>query len=714
MRFDRTSHTKQLLQLLIWAAVVLPVSLFIYASWTNYKALNAVATERIERTLDVLQEHALKVFQTIDRTIGEANEVLRGHSDDAIRAEEERLHVRLRQTQQATPSIEAIWAFDRDGHPLVSSTIYPVPRGLNNADRDYFKAQVAQDGGTYIGDVIPARVGNLHFFVVSRRRPLAEERFNGVIGITVPPEGFRGFYTRLAQGTALSAGLLRADGTFLVRFPSAETVQRLPPGNRFVSAIAASPDGGSYTAVSRLDGVERRIAYRKIPGYPVYVQAGFAVDAIWGELWSRMAAHLVFGLPASALLVLLSYLALRRTQEFLAETQRREVAEAALKQAQRLEAVGQLTGGVAHDFNNLLMVVSGNVERLRKDLQDSRHKRALDSIDKAARRGADLTRQLLTFSRQQTVAPTVLDLSRQLPKLQEMLRSSLRGDIAITLDIADDLWPVKVDPGELELAILNLGINARDAMPDGGSVTLVARNRTLGGGPSSDDPRGDFVMLAVRDTGVGISADVLPKVFEPFFTTKEVGKGTGLGLSQVYGFARQAGGAATIASELGRGTEIVIYLPRSREQPQPDESDRPALTDGQCEGTILLVEDNAEIAEVSKSNLEQLGYRVVHAPNAAAALDVVESDRTLDLVFSDIVMPGTMSGLDLARRLRQLRPGLPVVLTTGYSAALQSAAPDGFTLLTKPYDLAKLRQTIDDTLRARGAKVVPLTIRRQD
>ena len=196
-----------------------------------------------------------------------------------------------------------------------------------------------------------------------------------------------------------------------------------------------------------------------------------------------MAGHLVFGLPASALLVLLSYLALRQTQEFLDESQRRELAEAALKQAQRLEAVGQLTGGVAHDFNNILMVVNGNVERLRKDLAEPRHRRALDSIDKAARRGADLTRQLLTFSRQQTVAPTVLDLSRRLPKLRDMLRSSLRGDITVDLDISDDLWLVKSGPGELELAILNLGINARDAMPNGGALTLSARNTTLSGGP---------------------------------------------------------------------------------------------------------------------------------------------------------------------------------------------------------------------------------------
>jgi two-component system NtrC family sensor kinase len=714
MRLARSSHTTQLLQLLMGAAVVIPMALLIYAGIANYRSLEAMATERIERTLDVLQEHSLKVLQTVDRTIAETNEVLRDLSDEEIRAREMDLHRRLKETQLALPQIEAIWAFDRDGRPLVSSTIYPLPTNFSNADRDYFKAQAGEDAGTYIGDVITSRIGNHTFFVVSRRRPLAEGRFNGVVALTVPPASLQEFYARIGQGTALSAGLVRPDGTFLARYPSPPNqVARLQANNRFIPAITENAERGSYTTMSQIDGVERRIAYRRIPNYDVYVQAGFATDAIWSEWRGLMLGHLAFGLPATALLLILSYLALRRTREFLAEAHRREIAEAALKQAQRLEAVGQLTGGVAHDFNNLLMVVNGNVERLRRDLNDPRHKRALDAIDKAARRGASLTRQLLTFSRQQTLAPTVIELRQHLPKLRDMLRSSLRGDIAINVDIATGLWPVKVDPGELELAILNLGINARDAMPEGGALTLSARNTSLGGDATGDSPRGDFVAISVRDTGVGIPSDVLPKVFEPFFTTKEVGKGTGLGLSQVYGFAKQAGGVATIASEIGRGTEITIYLPKSSEAASAEEESHGGV-EARGEGIILLVEDNTEIADVTKANLEELGYRVLHAPNAAAALDIIESDRTIDLVFSDIVMPGAMSGLDLGRSLRRLRPGLPVVLTTGYSSALQSAAPEGFVLLTKPYDLASLHSTIDEVLRERGAKVMPLTLRRQE
>ncbi|MDQ4062280.1 MAG: ATP-binding protein, partial [Pseudomonadota bacterium] len=640
MRFGQTPHATRLLQVLMWAALVLPAALFAYAAWANYRALGKVADERIERTLDVLQEHALRVFQTIDRTIAETNEVLRGLTDEQIRADEPGLHRRLRQTQEAIPQIEAIWAFDRNGRPLVASTVLPVPQTLNNSDRDYFKAHVERDAGTYIGDVIKARIGNFTFFVVSRRRPTPDGRFDGVVAVTVPPTSLKEFYARIGRGTALSAGLIRADGTFLARYPApSDGPLRLGPGNRFMEVIVHQPEAGTFTAVSQIDRVERRIGYRKLPGYPVYVQAGFETAAVWRELRSIMAGHLVFGIPATLMLVLISALALQRTRRLLAEAERREAAEERLRRAQRLEAIGQITGGVAHDFNNLLMVVVGSVDRLRRLGADPKQVRYLDAIDKAARRGESLTRQLLTFSRQQTVSPVVLDLGRRLPKLRDMLQSSLRGNIDVRIDVPPGLWPVKVDPGELELAILNLAVNARDAMPSGGTVTLTARNTTLAAGPAAEGLTGEFVAVSVRDTGAGIPADVLPKVFEPFFTTKEVGKGTGLGLSQVYGFAKQAGGTASIASEVGRGTEITLYLPRSHEQPAVAEDNASAEPGSRAEGTILLVEDNAEIAEVTKANLEELGYVVVHVTNAHAALEAMEGERRIDLVFSDVVMP---------------------------------------------------------------------------
>src|SRR5262249_1974561 len=245
----------------------------------------------------------------------------------------------------------------------------------------------------------------------------------------------------------------------------------------------------------------------------------------------------------------------------------------------------------AHDFNNLLMIVSGSVQRLRRLLTDEQHTRLLDMITTATERGESLTRQLLAFSRRQTLSPTVVDMTRRLPELKAMLSRSLRGDIEIEVLVPKDACAVKIDPSEFELALLNLAVNARDAMPNGGSLSLTLRPVTLKGKAMEEGLAGEFVAIRVADTGVGIPADILPQVFEPFFTPKEVGKGTGLGLSQVYGFVRQSGGTATIASVVGRGTIITLYLPRTRERPAPAAVQAEAAPPPRRTGTVLLVED---------------------------------------------------------------------------------------------------------------------------
>jgi len=362
-----------------------------------------------------------------------------------------------------------------------------------------------------------------------------------------------------------------------------------------------------------------------------------------------------------------------------------------LAQSQKLEALGQLTGGIAHDFNNLLMIVSGHTQLLRRRLNDSKDLRAIDAITAAAGRGETLTRQLLAFSRRQQLSPVVIDLGARIEALREMLASSLRGNIEIRYEIATGLWPVEVDPGELELALVNIAVNARDAMPDGGTITLMARNVPHGADPGP--LAGDFVALSLTDTGRGIPPETLPKVFEPFFTTKEVGKGTGLGLSQVHGFAYQSGGAVTISSEIGRGTVITLYLPRS-DAPlsvAPVAAEVPAA--GRGEGKVLVVEDNPEVAEVTATLFEHLGYRVVRAPDANDALARLQQVPGIDLVFTDVVMPGSMNGIALAQEIRRRHPHIPIVLTSGYSDAAH-ATETRFALLRKPYDVTALERSI--------------------
>ena len=370
----------------------------------------------------------------------------------------------------------------------------------------------------------------------------------------------------------------------------------------------------------------------------------------------------------------------RRDAQLKLEEMQKHLAE-----AQKLDALGQLTGGVAHDFNNILMIISGSLHFLKKSAgTDPKIQRAVSAIETATRRGAALTSQLLTFARRQSVNPRVINLSDRIEAIREVLDTGVGTSVRLALDLDRPIWPVTVDVSELETAIVNLVINARDAMPSGGTITIATRNTT------ADHPEdGDFVAISVEDSGQGIAPDVLDKIFDPFFTTKPIGKGTGLGLSQVHGFAHQAGGTVKVESELGLGTKVTILLPRDEIARSIDKTN---IAEVGGSGTVLLVEDNPDVASVSTSLLEQLGYTVRRVPDADTALRDVEL-HNFDLVFSDVVMPGKIDGLTLARRLREIRPDLPILLATGYSDAAAGVRGD-FPILRKPYEIHQLSQAI--------------------
>jgi signal transduction histidine kinase/ActR/RegA family two-component response regulator len=373
------------------------------------------------------------------------------------------------------------------------------------------------------------------------------------------------------------------------------------------------------------------------------------------------------------------------------EMNERARVQETLRQAQKIEAIGQLTGGVAHDFNNLLMVISGGLDMLDRQADPERRRRLMDGMIKAAQRGAGLTRQLLAFSRRQPLRPEPVDVALQIGGMREILDRSLRGDVHVEFDFPDQLWPVEVDPGELELVILNLAVNARDAMPDGG--TIVVRGENLAG-LSDMQIAGDYVRLSVIDTGVGMGPEILARIFEPFFTTKDVGKGSGLGLAQVHGFATQSRGAVRVKSEVGKGTSIELYLPRSSKRPSEarhliDLNSAPVKKNKH--GQVLLVEDDDEVAALVSEMLVELGYGVTRAGSAAAALGAFANGRSVDLVFSDIMMPGGMNGYELAREIKRRRSDIPVLLTSGYSeAAIRDAEMAGIRILPKPYHIDEL------------------------
>jgi PAS domain S-box-containing protein len=394
-----------------------------------------------------------------------------------------------------------------------------------------------------------------------------------------------------------------------------------------------------------------------------------------------------------------------RTRELEAEIGRREAAHASLVQAQRMEAFGQLTGGIAHDFNNLLTIVTGNLELLADTTETAASRTLLKRAADAADMGAALTKRMLTFARRRQLSPRALDVNDLVLGLMEILKRSIGEPITLTTILAGNVWKVRVDPSELENAVLNLAINARDAMPNGGELIVETRN-VPGGELPVDDGR-DCVLLSVNDTGHGMTPDVQERAFEPFFTTKEPGRGTGLGLSTLYGFAEQSGGHVTIDSKVGGGTTVRLYLPRAdidAESADADESKAiPLANDGE---TVLVVEDNPDVRELTLQRVEGLGYVVLEADSGASAVRILQGGAHVDLVLSDIVMAGGMSGYDLARWIAANAPAVKVVLTTGYAAEEarhDPTAAEATPILRKPYKRLDLAIALRDALAATPA-----------
>ena len=390
-----------------------------------------------------------------------------------------------------------------------------------------------------------------------------------------------------------------------------------------------------------------------------------------------------------------------RTRALEAEIKRREEAHAALIQAQKMEAFGQLTGGVAHDFNNLLTIVTGNLELLGANAMEPGSKVLLKRAVDAADMGAALTKRLLTFARRRSLSPQVLDLNGLVLGLMEILKRSIGEPITLSTMLAGKLWTTRVDPSEVENAILNLAINARDAMPNGGELMIETRN-VEGSELPFDGAGQQFVMLSVSDTGEGMPAEVMERAFEPFFTTKEPGRGTGLGLSTVYGFAQQSGGHAAIESSPGRGTTVRLYLPRADADTNATAAQfAEAVPMSEASEVILVVEDNDEVRELTMQRVEGLGYVVLEAESGPAAINLLRSGEHIDLVLSDIVMAGGMSGYDVASWVREHAPQIKVVLTTGYAAEEARHAPweaGSGPILRKPYKRAQLAVALHDAL----------------
>ncbi|MCP3379148.1 ATP-binding protein [Bradyrhizobium sp. CCGUVB4N] len=701
-------NSLRLLQWMMAASLALPIALFAIASTISFNSTRDIADREIERTLDVAHEHALKVFETIDRSLAEINEVVRDLPDDVIRSREGALHRRLKQLTDALPQLKSAWIFDANGKSLVNSLASPAP-DQSFADRDYFYAHVDQSIGTFIGASLTPRqpYQGARFFGVSRRRTTDDGSFTGVIQASVLPEYFESFYARIGTDPGSFFAMGRTDGVLLAHFPRLDHQIQLDPNGPVGRSIAAHPDHGLMTIAWPSDGIERRIGYRRVAEYPIYVSAGLETSAIRARWLATMSQHLVFGVPATALLFILLAFAFRRTQTLQTEAARRREAEDALKHSQRLEALGQLTGGVAHDFNNLLTVIRASVDLLnRPQISEERRQRYITAIAEAVARAAKLTSQLLAFARRQTLKPEVFDIGDRMQSLRDMLATLLGPAIEIVTQLPIEPCLVNADAGQFETAMINMATNARDAMQGKGRIVFTVHAATnvpdtlahLSGSHG-------FVCVAVSDSGIGIPAAQLGRIFEPFFTTKQVGQGTGLGLSQVFGFARQSGGEVTVMSEVGQGSTFSLYLPRVPATLLPRSqapTTAPAVAGSGM--SVLVVEDNIELGNFAADGLTELGYSITLVDNATDALtELVGATDRFDVVFSDVVMPG-MTGLDLAQAIRDRGIGVPIVLTTGYSHALSQDGVAGFELVQKPYSIEELSRVLHQAARLKRVR----------
>ena len=694
------------LKVMMVASVAIPVAIFSYASWISYRNTYAHADERLLASLGIMAEHTSGVFQSVDLTFAAVDAIAANLTDEQIEASEQALHVQLRRLEKATAAIDAILIVDKNGHTLVSSAIYPVPSGAGVADRDYFLAQKDKDAGTFVGAVLEPRVRQGKFFGVSRRRPSPNGEFTGIVMVAVIPKIFTDFYAQLAHDAGRGGfSLAKSDGVILARYPEPPNgITRFGPDSGFMLNVPRYPNGAVVTTNHSVDGVQRRIAFRKLGYGNLYASDGVATDTIMADWLRTMSAHLYFGIPAVIVLLLLVLMTMRRTRELYAEAERRELAEEGLRQAQKMEAVGQLTGGVAHDFNNLLTIILGNLGIAKRGVVEARAERALNNARIGAERAAQLTRRLLAFSRQQPLDPKVVDANKLIVNISDLLNRSLGENIALETISGAGIWKIECDVSELESALLNLALNARDAMPDGGKLTIETSNAYLDDEycrHHADLTPGQYVLIAVSDDGVGMSAETIERAFDPFFTTKETGRGTGLGLSQVYGFVKQSKGHVRIYSEPGEGTTIKLYFPRHDGEEaivSAEEQGDPERGRGE---TILIVEDDDGVREYASEILRDLNYQVIEAKDSASALRLLEADRPFDLMLTDVVLPG-VSGRVLADEVIRRRPGAKVIFMTGYSRNAivhQGRLDRGTELISKPLTevavARKIRQVLD-------------------
>ncbi|MFM0339708.1 hybrid sensor histidine kinase/response regulator [Paraburkholderia fungorum] len=693
--------TRRMLLIVLAVSIAFPLACLAGYGYFDYQRRIADSNDMIDRLARVTEEQAVKVLDLNQQMASRLIELLGNEDDAQIRSREPELHDRLREIGGDFPQVAAISVLGADGDLLVSSRVSPAP-ALSIGQREDFRSARAMRPQAYFSLPMFGALSQTDVFNTLIGRSGENGQFLGAVSVALRNDYFSRFYRDLTDGDeSLALGLYRQDGNLLVRYPAWPAGAKPSVHSAFTAALRDRQLYGHIRLNSTVDGVERLLAFRRVGDYPLYVMSAYATASIgvaWRSHFIMIAAITAVPCAAIWLLVFFSLRQLdgerRAWERWQGEVAMRLSTEASSRQLQRMGALGNLVANVAHDFNNLLMVVSANAELARLKRFNNVEKEVL-AVERATATAESLTRRLLSVAKKQPLKQEQVDLATWLPAAAPLIDAALGDNIEMALNLVDNVWPVLADPTDLEFAIMNLAVNARDAMPRGGRFMIRCQNNRLVG---SDTllPDGEYVLIACSDDGEGMSEAVARRAFEPLFTTKLRGSGTGLGLAQVQAMCEQAGGAARIDSVPGSGTTVRLYLPRYRERqsalaPDVEAVQQPAPA---SLGVVLLVEDNEDVAAGVAAVLETFGCEVRHEPTADQALGVLEGGAKFELVLSDIQMPGKLNGIDLAEKVRSAWPAQKIALMTGYADELERARRLGVAILAKPFNIDELHALV--------------------
>ncbi|WP_053572694.1 ATP-binding protein [Caballeronia cordobensis] len=702
--------TRRMLIAAFVASVITPLLFLLVYGYVGYQARISDSYEATDRLARVAEEHAVKVLDVTQEMSLRILALLGEDGDLQLRARQLAIHNFLADTARRLPSLASIAVFGTKGNLVASSRVYPVglqsigERTLLSPDEDGDESRLSISRPEQISDPVSG------VFNISIPRYDASGHVLGILVISLRRDYFQSFYQRLTtHDKALTVGLFRSDGTTLVRFP-APRARRAPTRSQpLLEAIQVKGQEGRLKVFSTLDGIEKLLVYRHVGTYPLYVTSGIPVSTVenrWLMHDGLIAVATLVPCVGIWFLVLFSLSRLKRERtawdRWKAEFGMRVSAEATSRQMKRMGALGNLVANVAHDFNNLLMVVKANMELARRK-NFNRLEKEVIAVERASVSAEVLARRLLSVARKQPLRQEFIDLNDWLEQEASLIQMSLSERIRLHISSGGS-WSTRVDSTELQSALINLAVNAKDAMPNGGDFTIRCEHITVETTRGNLKP-GEYVVIACADTGVGMAPAVAQRAFEPLFTTRAANAGTGLGLAQVIAMCEQVGGTARIESKEGEGTTVSLFLPLvdgKTEAKEAETASPPTPVAEATKGSVLLVEDNEEVAAGLCAVLEVFGWHARHELSGDAALELLDDGATFDLILSDIQMPGINNGIDVAERVRRKWPKQPIALMTGYADEFERAKSAGVTILSKPFnidDLQALLQSVSDAMR---------------